>query len=178
MLAVGLWFFFWWWNGHCLRWVLWVELYLLPKDKSKSYPPVLQKGNKGSFIQYGRGLYKKMGLWRQKHQGNTVEDGGRGWSDGSAPREHLGLWLWQQKLGKRQGTHFPAESSEGTNPLTALVLFLSRGIVALPYCIGFCCTRKWISYMYTHPSLLQTSSLHKRVRINSYCLKKKKILLF
>ena len=45
-----------------LHFTLWVELYLLLKDKFKSYPPILQKGNKGSFIQYGRGLYKKMVL--------------------------------------------------------------------------------------------------------------------
>ena len=81
-----------------------------------------------------------------------MEDGGRGWSDGSAPREHLGLLAVsaearkeagnkKKKKKKRQGTHSPAESSEGTNPLTALFL-LSWGIVALPYCVSFCCTRK------------------------------------
>ena len=61
--------------------------------------------------------------------------------------------------------------NQPSNSSFPFFFFLSWGIVALPYCVGFCCTRKGISYIYTHPSLLQTSSLHKQVRINSCCFK-------
>ena len=50
-----------------------------------------------------------------------MEGGGRGWSDGSAPGNTQDCWPRQQKQGKRQGAHSPAETSEGTNPPDTLI---------------------------------------------------------
>ena len=43
----------------------------------------------------------------------------------------------------------------------SILFFFNCSIVALPCYISFCCTIKWISYMYTHtPSLLSLPSPH------------------
>ena len=70
------------------------------------------------------------------------------------------LWIFIQKTASGTLPRFSFHHLTHHAHLPCLTFFFWR-IISSWYCVGFCCTMKWISHMYTYiPSLLIHSSSH------------------